>query len=154
MASTTSPLPTTPKSPCTASAACRKVAGVPVLARVAAILRQMRPDLPMPVTMTLPRQAAIRSTARSKRASRRSRTACKAAISIASTRRARFSDALSAGRRARGARLALRGSGIDAHQLVEQRRQVGQPIGVGAVAQRAVGILVGLEEDGINADRH
>jgi hypothetical protein len=33
---------------------CRKKAGVPVLERVAAIFRQMMPDLPMPVTITRP----------------------------------------------------------------------------------------------------
>ena len=48
----------TPRSPCTASAGCRKNAGVPVLESVAAILRQMMPDLPMPVTMTRPLQRA------------------------------------------------------------------------------------------------
>ena len=37
-----------------ASAGWRKNAGVPVLDSVAAILRQMMPDLPMPVTMTRP----------------------------------------------------------------------------------------------------
>ena len=36
----------------------RKKAGVPVLASVAATLRQMMPDLPMPVTTTRPRQCS------------------------------------------------------------------------------------------------
>ena len=65
-ATTTSSSCTTPRSPWTASAGCRKNAGVPVLARVAAILRLMIPDLPMPVTMTRPAQASSRRTAASK----------------------------------------------------------------------------------------
>ena len=39
-----------PMSPWLASPGCTKNAGVPVLARVAAILPPMWPDLPMPVT--------------------------------------------------------------------------------------------------------
>ena len=46
-----------------ASAGCRKQAGVPVLESVAAILRQMMPDLPMPVTITRPRQSRSSCTA-------------------------------------------------------------------------------------------
>ena len=42
---------------------------MPVLESVAAILRQMMPDLPMPVTMTRPRHSSSRRTARSKRSS-------------------------------------------------------------------------------------
>ena len=38
---------------------------VPVEAKVAAILRPTWPDLPSPLTMSLPSQARIRSTARS-----------------------------------------------------------------------------------------
>src|SRR5580698_6093725 len=52
-----------PRSPWLASAACTKNAGVPVEARVAAILRPTWPDLPMPVTMTRPRAVRIVSTA-------------------------------------------------------------------------------------------
>ena len=43
-----------------------KKAGVPVLASVAAIFLPIRPDLPMPVTTTLPVQARIARTAPSK----------------------------------------------------------------------------------------
>ena len=43
-----------PMSPWLASAGCRKKAGEPVLARVAAILPPMCPDLPMPVTTIRP----------------------------------------------------------------------------------------------------
>src|SRR3972149_1610007 len=53
-----------PTSPCTPSAGCRKYAGVPVEASVAAILRPTRPDLPMPVTITRPRQPRGRPRAR------------------------------------------------------------------------------------------
>ena len=52
-----------PRSPWLASPGWTKKAGVPVEASVAAILRPTWPDLPMPVTMTRPRAAAIRSTA-------------------------------------------------------------------------------------------
>ena len=45
-----------PMSPWMASAGCRKTAGLPVEVMVAAILRPIRPDLPMPVTTTWPRQ--------------------------------------------------------------------------------------------------
>ena len=43
-----------PRSPWTASAAWRKIAGVPVLQSVAAIFWPMRPDLPTPQRTTLP----------------------------------------------------------------------------------------------------
>jgi hypothetical protein len=46
-----------------------EVGGVPVLARVAANLRPMWPDLPTPETMTRPLEARIRSTAAAKPAS-------------------------------------------------------------------------------------
>src|SRR5688500_11843120 len=46
--------------------------GVPVLDKVAAILRQIRPDFPNPVTTTLPRHAWSNSTALTKLSSRRS----------------------------------------------------------------------------------
>src|SRR5260370_11178113 len=64
-ASTTSPRTSTPRSPCMASAGCRKSAGVPVELRVAAILRPMMPLLPMPVTTTRPLQACSSASARS-----------------------------------------------------------------------------------------
>ena len=52
-----------PRSPWLASLGCTKKAGVPVEAKVAAILRPTWPDLPMPVTITRPRAPRIRSTA-------------------------------------------------------------------------------------------
>ena len=75
MASSTSLGWMTPRSPCVASAGCRKNADVPVLASVAAIFRQMMPDLPMPVTMTRPWHSYSIRTARSKLSSRRSTSA-------------------------------------------------------------------------------
>src|SRR5829696_7269417 len=72
-----------------ASAGCRKKAGVPVLASVAAILRQMMPDLPMPVTITRPLQPRISSTARANLSSSRSTSARIAAASVCRTLRAR-----------------------------------------------------------------
>ncbi|OBX37267.1 hypothetical protein A8U91_01625 [Halomonas elongata] len=65
-ARTTSPGVIMPRSPWLASPGCTKKAGVPVLARVAAILPPMWPDLPMPVTTTRPEQARMSSQARSK----------------------------------------------------------------------------------------
>ena len=63
---TTSSLVIMPMSPWLASAGCTKNAGVPVLARVAASLLPMCPDLPMPTTTTRPAQAKISSHARIK----------------------------------------------------------------------------------------
>ena len=55
-----------PRSPWLASAGCTNCAGVPVLAKVAAILRAIWPDLPMPETITRPLAASSRSTAPAK----------------------------------------------------------------------------------------
>src|SRR6201991_359505 len=55
-----------PRSPWLASAACTKKAGVPVEAKVAAILRATWPDLPSPVTITRPLAWRIRSAAAAK----------------------------------------------------------------------------------------
>ena len=62
MAMTTSFSVTMPRSPWNASAGCRKKAGVPVLASVAAILRPTWPDLPMPVTTTRAGQLRMQLT--------------------------------------------------------------------------------------------
>ena len=88
-ASTTSPRATMPMSPWTPSAGCRKNAGVPVEASVAAILRPTRPDLPMPVTMTRAAQPWSTSTARSNRWSSLGITPRIASASMRSTRSAR-----------------------------------------------------------------
>src|SRR5262249_23044519 len=52
-----------PRSPWLASLGCTKKAGVPVEAKVAAILRPTCPDLPMPVTISRPRAPEINSPA-------------------------------------------------------------------------------------------
>src|SRR5699024_8411022 len=75
-----------PISPCKASAACMKKAGVPVEAKVAAILRPIWPDLPMPVTTTRPRHASTRCTASVKRTRKLFLSACRAVISISKLR--------------------------------------------------------------------
>ena len=87
IASITSPAVSIPRSPWSASPVCRNRAGVPVLAKVAAIFRPTRPDLPRPVTTTRPLQACRSSTAFSKRVSRRS---IRPAIASDSTRRTRL----------------------------------------------------------------
>ena len=66
--STQSILLTMPKSPWLASAGCTNMAGVPVDASVAAILRPTWPLLPIPITTTRPRVANISSMARIKAA--------------------------------------------------------------------------------------
>ncbi|MNY15400.1 hypothetical protein D3C86_1486110 [compost metagenome] len=65
-ARTTSSRVIMPMSPWLASAGWTKNAVVPVLARVAAILRPTCPDLPMPTTTTRPLQASSSSQARTK----------------------------------------------------------------------------------------
>ncbi len=87
-ASTISPRASIPRSPWTPSAGCRKYAGVPVDASVAAILRPMRPDFPMPVTITRPVHRWRRCTAAGKRSSSFATRAAIAPASISSTRRA------------------------------------------------------------------
>jgi len=48
-----------PRSPCKASAGCKKQEGMPRLEKVAASLRATRPDLPMPEKITFPVVAKI-----------------------------------------------------------------------------------------------
>ena len=72
---TTSPGAIMPRSPWLASAGCTKNAGVPVDASVAASLRAMCPDLPMPVTTTRPLQPSISATAATNGAPRRAASA-------------------------------------------------------------------------------
>ena len=82
IASNTSPRTSIPKSPCPASPGCIKKAGVPVEAKVAAILRPINPDLPIPVTTRRPLQAKITSQACAKRSSICSVNKVSAAISV------------------------------------------------------------------------
>ena len=97
--STTSSGVIMPRSPCCASAGCTKKAGVPVEASVAASLRAMWPDLPMPDTTTRPRQLSTSATAATKASDRRADRAEIAAASVARTSRASASarDASTAG---------------------------------------------------------
>ena len=84
-----------PRSPWPASAGCRKKAGVPVLASVAAILPATCPDLPIPVTTTRPWQARQMRQAAAKAAPSRAPSPCTARASISSARRANSSNASS-----------------------------------------------------------
>src|SRR5262249_49439351 len=151
---TASPFMKTPESPCAASAACRKRAGVPVLVRVAAIFRHMMPDLPIPVTTTLPVHAANRSMARPKRPSRRAPKAAIALASIDSTRRARRTSSLSRARRTVGGRLAFLGNGIDLLQFAQQRFELVETIRIGPVTERVVRILMHFQEHCIHPGSH
>ncbi len=81
IASTMSGVVIMPTSPCEASPGCTKNDGVPVLARVAAILPPMCPLLPMPVTMTRPVQARIRRQASANCPSTRFASVCSASAS-------------------------------------------------------------------------
>jgi len=83
-----SPRASIPKSPCSASAGCRKNDGVPVLDSVAEIFRPISPDFPIPVTATRPLHSKSTSTALVKVASSRAITSCSARASISKTLRA------------------------------------------------------------------
>ena len=87
-ATTTSSALIMPRSPWLASAGCTKNAGVPVEAKVAATLRAMCPDFPMPHTTTRPVQANSRSTANANEASSRWPRASTASASMRNTSRA------------------------------------------------------------------
>ena len=88
IATTTSWSTIMPKSPCAASAGWTKNAGVPVEAMVAAILRPMCPDLPMPVMTTLPLQCNNASAARTKSWSKAAAISRKPSASVSNTSRA------------------------------------------------------------------
>src|SRR2546427_4165428 len=137
----------TPRSPCIASAGCRKNAAVPVLVSVAAIFWQMMPDLPMPVTITRPLQWRSRLTAQSNRPSRRLRSARIAAASVSSTLRASKRSAMQV-------RLGPLGDRIDRRQTREQRLEHVHPERVLRVAFRAARFLVDLEEHAVDARGH
>ena len=77
-----------PRSPWLASPGCTKNDGVPVEASVAAILRPMWPDLPMPDTTTRPRQASSTWQARVKSPLMREASSEMPRISTANTARA------------------------------------------------------------------
>ena len=89
MASTRSSPVTMPRSPWLASAGCTKKAGVPVDAKVAAILRPTWPLLPMPMTTTRPRAKSTACTACANTPSTRAANPVSAAASISKVSRAR-----------------------------------------------------------------
>src|SRR5665811_440115 len=104
-----------PRSPWLASPGCTNSAGVPVEAKVEAILRPTWPDLPMPVTITRPCAARIRSTAAAKVAPRPSRSAvASATIPPPSESSVRSAESIAACARSllisAGLGLAMRGS--------------------------------------------
>ena len=89
IASTTSADVIMPRSPWLASPGCTNMAGVPVDARVAAILRPMWPLLPMPITTTRPLQRKMACTASVNSGPMRSPIPNTAAASISKVLRAR-----------------------------------------------------------------
>src|SRR5450830_1100648 len=93
----TSLLAIMPRSPWLASPGCTNSAGVPVDAKVAAILRPTWPDLPMPVTITRPCAARIKSMAAMKPAPMRSRiAAASASTPLASASSVRKAESMAA----------------------------------------------------------
>src|SRR6185436_15664929 len=141
IAITTSSAWITPRSPCTASAGCRKKAGVPVLASVAAILRQMMPDLPMPVTITRPLQRTTSDTASAKRSSRRSTSASTAAASVWRTLRA-------------SVRSGIADDLIKGDQAPQEGLEAIELEGIGRVALGAARLFVHLHENSVDAGGH
>ena len=146
-AMTTSPLAIMPRSPCTPSAGCRKSAGVPVEAMVAAIFWQISPDLPMPVTTTRPLQARIISTARTNSPSIRSVRACDRLGLDAQDLACRFQNVT------HGCKPFL-DDGIDGQDLAQLPLDLVEGQAVGPVAQGPVGILVDFPEEAVDAGRH
>src|SRR5688572_27240993 len=138
IAMTTSSAWMTPRSPCTASAGWRKNAGVPVLASVAAILRQMTPDLPMPVTMTRPLQLWISITARANLSSMRCSSARIAAASVWRTLRASVKSGMS-------------GDLIKSDQPAQEHLEAIEAKSVGRIALGAGGLLMNFHEHAIHA---
>src|SRR2546421_6060892 len=90
----TSSLPTRPRSPCSESTGWRNEAGLPVEVSVAAILRAISPDLPMPETISRPVAFSSSRTAAEKAGPRRSPTRRIASASRVSTRRPRSASSL------------------------------------------------------------
>src|SRR5262245_49778306 len=127
-----------------ASAGWRKNDGVPMLASVAAIFRQMRPDLPMPVRMTRPLHSRSRRTAQSKRPSRRSTSARMAAASVSRTFRARARSAMDAN-------LGAFRDRVDCQQPLQERLEAIQAQRVLSVAFGARRVVVYLDENSIDA---
>src|SRR3954469_3679937 len=127
-----------------ASAGCRKNAGVPVLVSVAAILRQMMPDLPIPVTITRPAHCLSSWTAASNLPSTRLTSARIAAASVSSTLRASARSAI-------GRHLGLLHDPINGDQALEQRLEPIESERVLRVAHRPCRLFVHLEEHAVHA---
>src|SRR6266853_54754 len=107
-----------------------------MLVSVAAILRQMMPDLPIPVTMTRPRQSRRSRTARSNRSSRRPTSARIAAASVSRTFRASVRSPIDAGL-AGVAGIDIFRDRVYRHQAAKQRLEQIQLQGVLRVAPGA-----------------
>src|SRR6202049_263192 len=108
-----------PRSPGLASATCTKNPGVPVDASVAAMLRAIWPDLPMPVTTTRPRHSNSARAAARNAAPRRASSARMAAASVASTARASLST--------RSGSMPTAGTGSAARIGADMRASIAQP---------------------------
>src|SRR4051812_15838460 len=155
---TTSSVWMTPRSPWIASAGCRKKDAVPVLVNVAAILRQMMPDFPIPVRMTRPLQRRSNCTAASNRSSSRSTSARMAAASVSRTLRASARPSAvvgptptpSNGRSAMEARLCLLCDSVDCDKAAEQWLELVEPQCVLRVTSRPRWILMHFEEHAVD----
>ena len=89
MASTTSPRATMPRSPWLASPGWTNIAGVPVDASVAAILRPTWPLLPIPISTTRPRHSSITCAACAKPSPWRDLSPSRACASMSKVSQAR-----------------------------------------------------------------
>src|SRR2546425_6841848 len=107
----------------------------------------MMPDLPMPVTITRPRQLRRSWTAASNLASTRATSARIAAASVWSTFRARARSAIDL-------HLGLLHDAIDRHQSMEQRLESIESQRGLRVAFCRRRVLVHLEKDAVDASGH
>ena len=120
-----------------------------MLLRVAAIFLQIIPDLPNPVTMIFPEQAAARSTARRKDSSHAAHEA---------PDRIRFRFQNTNGRRQRRTRIAAPSRrppdrAAYAKDVLHQTRKHLQVQRIRPVRQRLGGIVMHFEEKPVHADR-
>src|SRR5919106_6969715 len=122
--------------------------GVPVLDSVAAILRQMRPDFPSPVTITFPWHSWSKSTACTKLSLSRPVSETIPAASMFSTSWARCKIAV------------LFTSELPFYDCVDffndpnERFEVSQRQRIGPIAQRAIRVLVNFHKERIDPCRH
>src|SRR5436190_17750487 len=149
---------TMPRSPCRESTGWRNVAGVPVEVNVAAILRAISPDLPIPETMTrCPAVTPARiSTARANAGPSVSASRCTAAASSASTRLPRSTSCLPS---AADLGSCGRFTGLGTHGLPHalpdfdgeshDRGQLVERYHVGPIGRGVRGIRMRLEEEAV-----